>query len=237
VNGAAGSCAQDDGTGCTFAFSASATALPSLAAASPTTLSFTAVDAALNLTLSGSGFGTAAEAVTVTVGRATCTVLAITDAQLTCRVAAAAARAGTRAVVLMLRGVGQASGNVTVTIRTLTPGGLSVGQLASTGASLLNITGSGFESSSCDLNQVTIGGVRCAVAGCGAGYLTAVFPGGAAPGPAAVRVSLLDDTGAEVDAASYSVDNATLQVRRRVQQLPPGGFVASSWSQTRCRKC
>jgi hypothetical protein len=139
-------------------------------------------------------------------------VLGISDAQLTCRLTAAAARAGTRAVVLMLRGVGQASGNVTVTIRTLSAGGLSVGQLATSGASLLNITGSGFESSSCDLNQVTVSGLRCAVAGCGAGYLTAVFPGGAAAGPAAVRVSSLDDTGAEVDAASYSVDNTTVQV-------------------------
>ncbi len=213
VNGVAASCASlADNAGCSYRYSGNATGMPALASAMPQTLDFTSGAAALTLTLAGSGFGASAAAVSVTVGRAACTVTAVTDASVTCRLAAGAARAGVRPVAVVVRPIGQATGNVTVTVRSLAASGVSASKLSASGVSLLNISGSGFDAGSCDNNHVTVAGVRCAVAACNASSLTAVYPGGAAAGPAAVRVAVVDDSGAELDATSISVADSSLQL-------------------------
>ncbi len=216
VNGAPASCTADDGyTNCTFAYSSSAATLPAMASIDPPTISFASPADVANVTISGSSFGASAAAVAVTIGRATCRVLAASDTQVTCQLAAAAARAGTRQVAMLVQGAGQATGNLTVDISMTAGGGPATNgtvSLAAVGITLVNISGNGFETDGCQHNKVFIGGVRCGVAACTGSLITAVFPGSTALGPAEVRVVVVDDAGAEVDAASYSVSNSTVEV-------------------------
>lgn len=217
VNGAPASCAAADGsTNCTFAYSASATAPPAMTAVQPSAITFASTAELADLTITGSGFGASAAAVTVTVGRANCKVTSVSDTSVACKLAAAAARAGVRQVSLLVQGAGQASGNFTVNITMAVGSGIGgssgVVVLAATGVTLVNISGNGFETSPCDDNKVLVGGVRCGIASCSSTTITAIFPGGAAQGPAAVSVLVTDDTGVETAAASYSIDNSTVVV-------------------------
>jgi hypothetical protein len=217
VNGALASCAAEDGAaGCAFSYSSSAATLPALASIDPPTISFTSPSDVASVTIRGSGFGASAAAITVTIGRATCRkVVAASDTELSCELAAAAARAGTRQVALLVQGAGQATGNLTVAISMAGGSGSAINgtvSLAASGITLVNISGNGFETDGCEANKVVIGGVRCGVAACSSSSITAVFPGGAALGPAVVRVVVVDDAGAEVDAASYSVANSTIEI-------------------------
>ena len=216
VNGAPASCAAEDGsTNCTFTYSSSAATLPAMASIDPPTISFASPADIANVTISGSGFGASAAAVTVTIGRATCQVVVASDTSVTCRLAAAAARAGTRQVAMLVQGAGQATGKLTVDISMSASGGSATNgtvSLAAVGVTLVNISGNGFETDGCEHNKVFVGGVRAGVAACTGSLITAVFTGGAALGPAEVRVVVVDDAGAEVDAASYSVSISTIQV-------------------------
>lgn len=219
VNGVPASCAAADGsTNCTFSYSESAASLPAMVSVSPSAVTFTAAGDVANLTIAGSGFGSSAAAVAVAIGRAACRVLELTDSSVLCQLAAGEARAGSRQVGLVVQGAGQATGSLSVNITMAIPsgggsgGGGNATLLSDSGITLVNISGNGFETDPCDSNRVYIAGVRCGIAACSSTTITAVFPGAASSGPAAVQVVVADDAGADLDAASYSVANSSLEI-------------------------
>ncbi|GIL53447.1 hypothetical protein Vafri_9024 [Volvox africanus] len=195
VNGVPSACADASGI-CGFLYSDAAT--PHITGVSPTALSFIS-QSTLPITITGSGFRDG-PTVEVRVGTALCNVTSVTATQIVCDVPDTAP-AGIRLVTVNVEGLGFADGAVNITLETLyvTDSAPSPTVVSSTGFSVLNFTGKGFDYVNCANNRFEIDGVPCGIVACGTHFLTVVYPG---------------DGGADVPTA-----NVTARVYEKSQQI------------------
>ncbi|GIL53442.1 hypothetical protein Vafri_9024 [Volvox africanus] len=175
VNGVPSACADASGI-CGFLYSDAAT--PHITGVSPTALSFIS-QSTLPITITGSGFRDG-PTVEVRVGTALCNVTSVTATQIVCDVPDTAP-AGIRLVTVNVEGLGFADGAANITLQTLyvTGSAPSPAVVSSTGSSVLNFTGKGFDYVNCTNNKLMIGGVRCGIVKCQPNVLTVIYPGNA----------------------------------------------------------
>ncbi|GIM05166.1 hypothetical protein Vretimale_9611 [Volvox reticuliferus] len=185
VNGVPSACADVSGI-CGFLYSDAAT--PHITGVSPTALSFNG-PSTLPLTITGSGFRDG-PAVEVRVGTALCNVTSVTATQIVCDVAGTAP-AGIRLVTVNVEDLGFADGAVNVTLETLyvTGSAPSPAVVSSTGFSVLNFTGKGFDYVNCTNNKLIIGGVPCGIINCQPSLLMVIYPGNGGTAIAAASVT------------------------------------------------
>ncbi|KXZ43941.1 hypothetical protein GPECTOR_77g37 [Gonium pectorale] len=184
VNGAPSACTHPSGM-CKFEYSEAAT--PLITSVSPATLSFN-TESSLPLTITGTQFD--AGLVNVTVGAAICNVTSVSATQIVCSVSDDAP-AGVRLVNVNVAGLGNAAGARNVTIETLYVTGVnpSPALVASSGLSILNITGKGFDEVQCANNKVLIDDDECGVLACGPTFLTVLYTGNAGADVASAAIT------------------------------------------------
>ncbi|PNH07097.1 Fibrocystin-L [Tetrabaena socialis] len=216
VNGVPSSCAMPGGI-CTFAYSANLTG--NLTAIDPASLVFGPNDASLSLTLTGLGFNSTLAGNEVIVDDGTpCPVVSASATRLVCALPNTVA-AGTRSVGVRVWGRGFASwrgaynASATFTARTLAVNATTMGAaVSSTGTTLFNITGRGFDGAACDRNRVSVGPTWCGVMACSPSLLQVLCArpndGAATPAPGSVLVSVLSPTNSTID--TYSAGDVSM---------------------------
>ncbi|KAG2432951.1 hypothetical protein HXX76_008679 [Chlamydomonas incerta] len=216
VNGIPSGCGSPRGAaGCTFTYSAALT--PSVTAISPATYVFpsTAGFATLTMTITGAGFNANLTGNEVFLDDDTpCAITAASATAITCQLPNTGA-GGARLVRVRVGGKGFAAsanvGVVTVSVRVLAVTGVSPAVVSATGgATVLNVTGRGFDDVACARNGVSVGAAACGVLTCAYDLLQAgclvlctspVVAGGApaSPTPVPVGVRVFNAAGTLID--------------------------------------
>ncbi len=107
-------------------------------------------------------------------------------------------------VNVLVSGVGLATNAPTVTVMAVRATAVAPASVASTGLTLLNITGRGFDNTTCSNNVVTVGGVVAGVVSCSTSLLRVlVNPAGASNAAADVVVKLLSG-GSTIDQFTFA---------------------------------
>ncbi|KAG2448780.1 hypothetical protein HYH02_006132 [Chlamydomonas schloesseri] len=201
VNDIPSSCGSPRGpAGCTFTYSAAITA--TVTSISPSTYIFPsgAGFASLTMNITGAGFNTSIAGNEVFLDDDTqCAITFASASVITCQLPNTGS-GGARLVRVRVAGKGFAAsantGVVTVSVRVLAVTGVSPAVVSATGgATVLNVTGRGFDDVVCDRNRVSVGAATCGVLSCAYDLLqvlcaTPVVAGGAPASPVPVPVGV-----------------------------------------------
>ena len=162
---------------CTFAYSEADT--PSVSSVSPNTVTITS--APLTINIYGEGFHNEAALNKPLIDDEPCLdVTAVAPGHLRCRVPYNI-KAGSRKVTVQVAGKGLAVSSAFLQITSLKMDGPQPKIASPTGMTMLNVSGRGFDGSSCNRNVADIDGDNVAVLGCGSGGITLLYPGAGLP--------------------------------------------------------